>query len=771
MNIQEKAKALLKELTLPEKVALLSGADYWHTTAVERLGLPALPMADGPHGLRKQKENELGINKSYPATCFPTAALLACSWDIELATKQGELIGKEARSMGLSCVLGPGINIKRSPLCGRNFEYFSEDPLLSGKMGAGIVNGLQSQGVSACVKHFAVNNQENYRFWVDAIVDERTLREIYLASFEYALMHSKPMAMMCAYNKINGTFASENRWLLTDVLRNDWGYKGIVMSDWGAVNNRPAGVFAGLDLEMPGSFGSNADEIIKSVNGTAQALESTEPDFLGTLTEADIDICVLRMLEFILGLEHTLTPIDKSEFCDFEEHHKFASGIAAESMILLENGEVPYGVNTKTGRLLPLIAQDEKSDVSKKAGGRKPSVVVIGEMAENPVYQGGGSSRIVPTEVGLPLACIKEYADVTYLRNVSYPLSKNDAKAIKKAEAIIIFTGTPDGFDTEGSDRTSMSLPLVEYAKIDEIVKHNINTVTVVSAGAPVILPKSTALIFTYLAGQGFGCAIADLLFGKRNPCGKLAETFPKHMEDVPAHLNFPGDGATVRYGEGLKVGYRGVKESHNPPQYPFGYGLSYTEFRYSDLQLTNKITGVRDANIKVSLTVKNIGEYDGKEIVQLYIEDAFSGTQLKDFTKIALQKGKNKVVAFELNPRTFSYWDVATHSWQIKGGAYTIRIGDQFETITLESTLPPPKVTMYTQVKALWNIPNGRELFGEICKRFKVEPTEELVNTRDCSLFVGNMLKNMVSMFELGWSYEELQSEIDKLNVKNGTI
>ncbi|MCL1832462.1 MAG: hypothetical protein FWG45_06090, partial [Oscillospiraceae bacterium] len=350
----EKIKDVINKLTLEEKAGLLSGADYWHTKAIKcdvrNLEIPALPMADGPHGLRKQKANELGIDKSYPATCYPTAALLACSWDEALAAKQGELIGIEARSMGLACVLGPGINIKRSPLCGRNFEYFSEDPLLSGRMGAGIVNGLQSQGVSACVKHFAVNNQEDYRFWVDAIVDERTLRELYLASFEYALMYAKPKAMMSSYNKINGVFASENRWLLTEVLRGNWGYDGLVMSDWGAVNNRPQAVWAGLDLEMPGSFGVNDGEIVKAVRGEGVCIAPTVPDFDNTLSEADVDACVERVLKFAYEQEHTLKITTDAPY---ESHHVIARKIAAESMVLLKNGEVPYTQN-KSWQLLPL---------------------------------------------------------------------------------------------------------------------------------------------------------------------------------------------------------------------------------------------------------------------------------------------------------------------------------------------------------------------------------------------------------------------------------
>ncbi|MCL1789415.1 MAG: glycoside hydrolase family 3 C-terminal domain-containing protein, partial [Oscillospiraceae bacterium] len=647
-------RALIAQMTLEEKAGMLSGFDYWSTTPVERLNIPRLFMADGPHGLRKQKKNELGIDKSYPATCFPTAALLACSWDEELAEKQGEAIGKEARSLGLSCVLGPGINIKRSPLCGRNFEYFSEDPLLSGRMGAGIVNGLQSRGVSACLKHFAVNNQEDYRFWVDAKVDERTLREIYLAAFEYALMYSKPKAMMCSYNKINGVYVSENRRLLTDILRNEWDYDGIVMSDWGAVNNRPQSIRAGLDLEMPGSFGVNTAEIIKAVNGEQPFMDSTDPDFTNTLTEEELDRCAERMLNFLLNSEHTLTP----EPCDFAPHHELAKEIAAESMVLLENDG-----------LLPL-----KKGIN---------VAIVGELAKNPVYQGGGSSRIVPTKVDIPLDCIGEYADAVYFNG-------DDLTGIENFDAVIVFAGMPDGAETEGTDRTSLRLPEEQYELIETIRRLNKNIVTVLCVGAPVLVPDSPAVLLAYFGGQAMGGAVADLLFGVKTPCGKLAETFPCRIEETPAFLNFPGDGMTVNYGEGMNIGYRWYKNTGIGERYGFGYGLSYTKFKYSDLNITEL-----GENFKVSVKVLNAGDYDGKEIVQLYING-----EMKNFKKIFLKKSESKTITFELTPRLFSYWNVEFNNWYIEGGRYGVCIDSVGKILTLESTEPIPKVTMYTQVK-----------------------------------------------------------------------
>jgi beta-glucosidase len=681
-----KIKELISQMTLEEKAGLLSGFDYWHTKAIERLGIPALSLADGPHGLRKQKENELGIEKSYPATCFPTAACLSCSWDDELAEKQGAAIGREARAMGLSVVLGPGINIKRSPLCGRNFEYFSEDPLLSGRMGAGIVNGLQSQGVSACVKHFAVNNQEDYRFWVDAKVDDKTLREIYLASFEYALRFSKPKAIMCSYNKINGVYASENRWLLTDILREKWGYDGIVMSDWGAVNNRAQAVWAGLDLEMPASYGINDSEIVKSVNNEKTFIDSTDERF-GQLSIEDVDVCVERMLDFVLGLQDTVTPANVT-FTQ-KEHHDIAREIAAESMVLLENNGV-----------LPL-----KKGIN---------VAVVGDLAVNPVYQGGGSSRIVPTMVDIPLDCIARYANVTYVSEI-----EKGSQVIRDADAVIVFVGTPDGCETEGTDRQSMILP--DEDLVVQLRNLNENTVMVVCVGAPVQLPYADGILMAYLGGQAMGGAVADLLFGVRNPCGKLAETFPHTVKDTPVFINFPGDGKEVIYGERNYVGYRWYNAAGTKPCYEFGYGLSYTKFEYSEW------TGNR-------VTVTNVGEYDGKEIVQLYIDG-----QLRGFTKVFLRKGESKTV--------------------------------EVQVIEKAGQLPskPLKVDIYTQVKALWNIDNGMELLREIGEFFNEEITEELVNTRDCSSFVGNMLRNMVTMFPTGWTFCDLQQRIDKINRLNG--
>jgi beta-glucosidase len=744
-DLKAKIKDLISQMTLEEKAGLLSGFDYWHTKSLDRLGIPKLSMADGPHGLRKQRKNELGIDKSYPATCFPPAALLACSWDEELAQKQGEAIGKEARAAGLSCVLGPGINIKRSPLCGRNFEYFSEDPLLSGRMGAGVVNGIQSTGVSACVKHFAANNQEDYRFWVDVKVDERTLREIYLASFEYALMYSEPKAMMCSYNKINGVYSSENRRLLTEVLRNDWKYDGIVMADWGAVNNRPQGVWAGLDLEMPGSYGVNDAEIVKAVKGEEVYMESSDTEFANTLTEREVDVCVERMLNWILQLESTTVPAD-ADFTE-EEHHQTARDIASECMVLLENeGVLPFkkGIN----------------------------VAVVGDMAIHPVYQGAGSSRIVPTKVDSPLDCISEYANVTYIKGSS-SLNKRDLDIIKESDAVIVFAGTPDKFDAEGCDRQSMRLPESQYRLVKEVWKANEKTVTVVCAGAPVDLPYSPALLMAYYGGQAMGGAVADLLFGVKNPCGKLAETFFSYIEDTPAFLNFPGDGASVVYGEGVNVGYRWcVKRNYSPaPQYAFGDGLSYTKFDYSELK---KKFDAKNIPSEVSVKVTNIGDYDGKEIVQLYING-----ELKGFKKIFLKKGESQVVTLELTPRSFSYWNVRYGKWFIKGGAYEIKAGGRlgafyyddgvYDSVMLECTGPIPRITMYTQVRKLYDVPNCMDLLNEIGEQFGVEITEDVVNVRDCSSFFSNMLRNMVTMFPTGWTFAELQGKIDRINTLNG--
>jgi beta-glucosidase len=742
-HLKQRVKDLISQMTLEEKVGLLSGFDYWHTKSIERLNIPSLSLADGPHGLRKQKQNELGINKSHPATCFPTAALLACSWDEELAQKQGAAIGTEARSLGLSCVLGPGINIKRSPLCGRNFEYFSEDPMLSGRMGAGVVNGIQSRGVSACIKHFACNNQEDYRFFIDVKVDERTLREIYLASFEYALMYSKPKAVMCSYNKVNGIYASENRKLLTEVLRDDWGFEGIVMSDWGGVDNRPQSLWAGMDLEMPGSFGVNDNEIIKAATGGKVYFEPSDPNFDNTLTIEQIDKSIERMLSFILSLEDTVEPAEPFASMN-DEHHALAREIAAESMVLLENENV-----------LPL-----KKGIN---------VAVVGDMAVNPVYQGAGSSRIVPTRVDIPLECIGEYANVTHIGGES--LTEENLKTIAAADAVVVFAGMPDHFDAEGNDRTGIRMPEYQYKLIKDVWKANEKTVTVICAGAPVDVPYCPAILMAYLGGQAMGGAVADLLFGVKNPSGKLAETYFAQIQDTPAYPNFPGDGISVTYGEGVNVGYRYCKETlYNPaPHYGFGDGLSYTKFEYSDLE-----TAGNAMMRSVRVNVTNVGDYDGKEVVQLYING-----ELKGFKKIFLKKGETQSVRFDLNQRAFARWNIEHKGWFIKGGGYEIKVGGRlgafyyddgvYGSVFFDSNEPISKVTMHTQVRKLFYIPGAQGLLKEIGDKFGgMEMTEETVNTRDCSSFFGNMLRNIVTMFPTDWTFEELQTKIDAINAAN---
>ncbi|MDR0222261.1 MAG: glycoside hydrolase family 3 C-terminal domain-containing protein [Oscillospiraceae bacterium] len=746
-----KISELLSRMTAEEKVGLLSGSDFWTTRGSERLGIPAVSMADGPHGLRKQKKNELGINRSHPSTCFPTASLLACSWDTKLAEKQGAAIGMEARAFGLGCVLGPGANIKRSPLCGRNFEYFSEEPLLSGKMAAGVINGLQSQGVSACLKHFAVNNQEDYRFWVDARVSERALREIYLASFEYALTYSKPKAMMCSYNKINGVYASENRRLLTDILRGEWGYEGIVMSDWGAVNNRAQGVWAGLDLEMPGSYGVNDAEILKAVKGEKTYFAPTVPDFPGTLTVEEIDVCAERMLRFVFDSKRAPVP------CDCKAHHALARDVAAECMVLLENNGV-----------LPL----------KKGA----SVAVIGEMAVKPRIQGGGSSRVVPYETDKPLDKIAEYAEAAYA--AGYSLDRPGdvsliAEAVEAADgkdAVIIIAGLPDGDESEGYDRKHLDIPYAQTKLIDEIIGVNPNTVVVVCAGAPVRMTfarafdgggnnRAAAVLMAYLGGEAAGGAIADLLFGVKNPCGKLAETFPMRLSDAPSYPNFPGDGKTVNYGEGILVGYRWYAETGIAPLFPFGHGLSYAEFEYSGLTVAEK-----DGGVEASVKVANVGDCDGKEIVQVYIAEnnarpgARRHEELKAFEKIALKKGESRTVTLTLDRRAFARWDDNAGGFTVTGGEYVVRTGGLSRVIAVKGDKPNPKVTMYSDVNSLFGDPNAKEFLKEIAARFG-EEIPDVPAENDCSDFRWYMLRNLVTMGGIGWTFEELQEKIDKVN------
>ncbi len=751
-------KKLLKELTIEEKAGLLSAYDGWHTKPVERLGIPWIMMADGPHGLRKQRsDNDVGLGNSYEATCFPTASLLACSWDKALAAKQGQAIGEEASDQDLQIVLGPGNNIKRSPLCGRNFEYFSEDPYLSGNIAAGIIDGIQSEGIGTALKHFAANSQESDRLVVDEKIPERALREIYLRSFEIPVKEAKPTSLMCAYNRINGDYCSQSKWLLTDILRKEWGFEGIVMSDWGAVDNRPQGVYAGLDLEMPTSFGVNDKEIVKSYKGKKLSMKCRDKHFNGVLTEKEINACCERILKLVFE-QNEKRNVRK---CDYKAHHKTAAEIARECMVLLKNEKV-----------LPL-----------KEGMK---IAVIGEMAKKPRYQGSGSSQVIAHTVSKPIDEIKKYAEVEYAQG--YSLSDDTdcskiSKAVKTAkgkDAVVIIAGLPDSYESEGFDRRHLNIPESHIKLIEKVCEVNKNVVVVLCNGAPVAMPfadKAPAILEAYLGGQAGAAAMAEILFGKANPCGKLAETFPVKIEDTPSFLDRFGTEKSVNYGEGIFVGYRYYEKRKIPVLFPFGHGLSYTTFKYSNLEISASEANENDT-ITVKATVKNTGKYDGKEIVQLYVEDTCDKVmrpikELKGFTKIELKKGEEKAVEFTLDRRSFAYWDDIVHDWQVNSGVFRIHIGASSADIRLTGEIKInavqklKKITVYSNFRDLRFHPNGAEAAGTILKAMGKTPEEVYSDDEKDNLSSLDwcILRNFITMFGMKMTLNELKKLLEKVN------
>ena len=656
-------KGIIREMTLEEKAGMCSGKDFWHLKGVERLGIPEVMVSDGPHGLRKQaaEADHLGLNESIKAVCFPTACATACSFDRDLLEKMGERIGDECQAEDLSVILGPAVNIKRSPLCGRNFEYFSEDPYLASQMAAAHIKGVQSKNVGTSIKHFAANNQEHRRMSCSSEVDERTLREIYLAAFETAIKEAKPDTVMCSYNRINGEFASENHWLLTEVLRDEWGFDGYVMSDWGAVNDRVKGLKAGLELEMPASGGTTDKEIVEAVKN-------------GELDEAVLDRAVERILNIVFKFVDNR---QEGKF-DKEEDHKLAAKIEAESMVLLKNEGV-----------LPLPTQGKK-------------IAFIGKFAEAPRFQGGGSSHINSFKITGALEAVKEVAQVTYAQGydikedvIDQDMLNQAVETAKEADVAVIFAGLPDAFESEGYDRSHMRMPQCQNTLISEIAKVQENVVVVLHNGSPVEMPwadEVKGILEAYLGGQAVGQAEVDVLFGKANPCGKLAETIPYKLADNPSYLNFPGDGQTVAYKEGVFVGYRYYDTKEMPVRYPFGYGLSYTTFEYSDLQLS--ADKIKDTDtLKVTLKVKNTGDRAGKEIVQLYVADKTGAAcrpvkELKNFVKVELQPQEEKTVEMELDKRSFAWYNTQIHDWYAASGEYEILAAASSRDIRIKKTV-----------------------------------------------------------------------------------
>lgn len=657
-------KKVISEMALNEKASLLSGLDFWHTKPVDRLGIESVMVSDGPHGLRKQDEtaDHLGINQSVPAVCFPAACATAASFDRDALYKIGEGVGIACQHEKVAVVLGPAINIKRSPLCGRNFEYFSEDPYLAGELAASLIKGVQSQNIGTSVKHFAANSQEHRRMSSDSVVDERTLREIYYPAFETAVKDGKAWTVMCSYNKVNGEYASQNRRLLTDILRSEWGFDGYVMSDWGAVSDRVKGVHAGLELEMPGSGGANDKRVVEAVES-------------GKLSEADVDLAVERLLTIHNRYLENARP---DTVWDKEAQHEAAKQISAESMVLLKNED---GV-------LPL-----------KAGEK---IAVIGYFAEKPRYQGGGSSHINSFRVESLLDALKDYPSFTYSKGYITEKDEADEALIlealenaKSADKAVLVLGLPDAFESEGYDRTHMSMPACQIDLLKRVSEVNKNTIVVLYNGSPIEMPwigNAKAVIEAYLGGQAVGGATKKVLFGEINPSGRLPESFPIKLEDNPSYLSYGGEGNTAVYSEGIFVGYRYYDKKKMDVLFPFGYGLSYTTFEYKNLTVSSE--SIKDTDeITVTVDVTNTGSVFGKEVVQLYVSDSESTVfrpvrELKGFEKVSLNPGETKTVSFTLSKRAFAYWNTSISNWHVETGAFRIQIGKSSRDIVLEKEI-----------------------------------------------------------------------------------
>jgi beta-glucosidase len=667
------------DLSLNEKLSLLSGESMWTTASIPRLSIPSLILSDGPHGVRKQLRDH-SILESFPATCFPTAAALACSWDESLLHKVGTVLQKESVHYGVHILLGPGMNLKRHPAGGRNFEYFSEDPLLTGRLAVSFVQGIQSSGtVAACVKHLAVNNQESHRFVVDAIVDERTLRELYFRGFQRVVEQAKPATIMCAYNRLNGIFCSEHSELLTNILRREWGFDGITMTDWGAANQRSAGVTAGMDLEMPGSYGAHDWEI-------RDALAA------GDLSMSCIDASVDRVLRLAqaYGSRGDFESANTTGAYEegnpmWEEHYKLAHSVAMDCCVLLKNDD----------GCLPLSADGIQK------------IAVVGDFArDHPRFQGMGSSQVHSVKVrssyeelqrhGLDhdkiLFAPGYHADDDHVENVDAELVAQAVGVAREAEVVLLFIGLPEIMESEGFDRRHLQLPAQHSALVEAICQVNENVVVVLSNGGVVEIPwfqQPKAILEGYLLGEAGGAAVIDLIFGVQSPCGKLAETIPECVEDILSDKYFPGTRDRVEYREGLLIGYRYFDTAKKQVQYPFGHGLSYTTFVYSDLQLSMAQDDENEKSVEVTFLLQNTGLFPGKEIVQCYVCDLESSVfrpeqELKEFAKVRLDPGESQQVRFVLNTDAFSFYDIGMKHWIVERGQFEIRIGASSRDIRL---------------------------------------------------------------------------------------
>ncbi len=658
-------RKILDMLSLDEKITLCSGKDFWHTEAVKGTDLPEVMMCDGPHGLRKQEEkgDHLGINESIETVCYPSASALAASFDQEILSELGEALAQECQAENVGMLLGPGLNMKRSPLCGRNFEYFSEDPYLAGKLAVAYIKSLQKNGVAACVKHFAANNQETRRMSGSSNLDERVLQEIYLPAFEAAVKEGKTRSVMCAYNAVNGIYCAENKKLLTDILRDEWGFEGFVVTDWGAGKDAAAGVKAGLDLVMPGGYGVH-EQMLK------KALEE------GKLTEAELDRAVGNVLQFISDAKQKRK---QDAVIDRKKCARLSEEIAAQCAVLLKNdGILPLKEGTK--------------------------IAVIGAFAQKPRYQGSGSSHINVKEVTGALDILKEKDGISFSYAQGFEPDKtvineemleNAVNNAKNAETAVIFAGLPDAFESEGFDRDHMDLPENQNALIEAVCKVQENVIVVLHGGSPMRLPwadKVKGILCMYLGGQEVGRATVELLYGEKNPSGKLAETWPIRLEDTPSFLNFPGTDGQVNYREDIYIGYRYYDKKNIQVRFPFGHGLSYTTYSYSDLKVSREKLTDEDL-LEVTCKIKNTGMREGKEAVQLYVRDVKSTVErpvreLKGFQKVFLDPGEEKEIHFILDKRSFAYYETAISDWFVESGEFVIEVGASSRDIRLSKSV-----------------------------------------------------------------------------------
>lgn len=769
-------KKLVNELTLEEKASLCSGADFWHTEAIDRLNIPAAMVSDGPHGIRKQENlaDHMGVAESIKAIGFPTASAMACSFDRDLLHKVGDALGEECVAEDLAVLLGPGINMKRSPICGRNFEYYSEDPVVAGELGAAFVNGVQEHGVGTSLKHFAANNQEWRRMSISAEIDERTLREIYLAAFETVVKKAQPWTIMCSYNRINGVYSCENDWLLNKVLRDEWSFEGLVMTDWGAMDERVPSLKAGLDLEMPDCHGETDKLIVKAVQS-------------GELEESVLDTAVERILTMVdkyltarkdidpASMVHPL-PSSVERGYDVAAHHALARTTAEQSAVLLKNEDI-----------LPL-QKDKK-------------IAFIGEFAKVPRIQGGGSSHINNTSIESALDAAGD--SVSYAQGFHIDEETTDETLLqeaitlaKESDVAVIFAGLPDSFESEGFDRTHLNMPANQNELIARISEVQPNVVVVLHSGSPIAMPwldKVAGVLQMYLAGQASGGAAVNLLFGDATPCGKLAETFPLHLEDNPSYLNFPGNREKVCYQEGVFIGYRYYDKKKMDVLFPFGYGLSYTDFTYSNMKVTVNGKNATDVDviketdeIIVSADITNTGNCDGAEIVQLYIKNPVvyeirPEKELRDFAKVFLKAGETKTVTFTLNARAFSYYETRIHDWYAESGDYEILLASSSRDIRLQDTVSITGSKKIPFVADYVTTCEDVELFAKdgsaLDEMLRGSGFAEATDhdgddsmgsgTADMmkAMFTGTPLHSILSFSSEELTYEDIQNTIRKLN------